>query len=208
MDLPSNLGSTPAAFITLANNKFTGPIPKSIGQASKTLLEILFLNNKLSGCLPYEIGLLKEARVFDVSKNIMTGPIPRSFACLGKMEYLQLAQNEFYGPVPEEVCMLPYLRKLNLCSNYFTQVGPVCMGLVRKGILDVRDNCILGLPAQKSPEICAEFFNRPKVCEEGKMLNYVPCKKTVSSNYSDILLEGAPQPQPTLTYGALSPDFS
>ncbi|KAL2477280.1 Leucine-rich repeat (LRR) family protein [Forsythia ovata] len=89
--------------LTLANNKFIGPIPKSIGlgQASKTLIEVLFLNNQLSGCLPCEIGLLGKTRVFDVSRNFLTGPIPQSFACLFKMEILNLANNQFYGPVPE-----------------------------------------------------------------------------------------------------------
>ncbi|XP_021753351.1 uncharacterized protein At4g06744-like [Chenopodium quinoa] len=206
-DLPLNLGSTPAAFLTFAHNRFTGPIPRSIGQASNTLLEVLFLDNSFSGCLPYEIGLLKKARVFDVSKNVLTGPIPRSFACLGKMEYLVLEKNEFYGPVPEEVCMLPHLRKLSLCDNYFTQVGPECMKLIQKGVLDVRHNCILGLPDQRSPDNCAFFFKRPKTCGdfENKMHKYLPCKKTAPYLNAEMLIEGVPQPQPSVTYAALSP---
>ncbi|GLT70877.1 hypothetical protein SLA2020_429300 [Shorea laevis] len=43
----------------LANKKFTatGPIPRNIVRAWKTLPppELLFLNNRLTGCLPYEI---------------------------------------------------------------------------------------------------------------------------------------------------------
>nr|POF23059.1 pollen-specific leucine-rich repeat extensin-like protein 1 [Quercus suber] len=67
--LPSNLGNTPALYLTVANNLFNGPIPQSIGNAKDTLVEVLFLGNKLDGCLPYEIGLLKNAKVFDVSFN-------------------------------------------------------------------------------------------------------------------------------------------
>ncbi|KAK4360645.1 hypothetical protein RND71_019597 [Anisodus tanguticus] len=77
--IPENLGRTAALFLTLANNKFTGGIPKSIGNARETHFEVLFLNNQLFGCLPYEIGLLKLATVFDASKNKLTGPIPQSF---------------------------------------------------------------------------------------------------------------------------------
>ncbi|XP_078441206.1 uncharacterized protein LOC144711159 [Wolffia australiana] len=63
--LPDNVGETRASYITLANNGFTGSIPSSIGKAKDTLIEIIFLNNRLSGCLPYEIGLLKRATLFD-----------------------------------------------------------------------------------------------------------------------------------------------
>ena len=41
--LPDNFGSTPARYLTFANNQLTGPIPASIGKASKTLTEVLFL---------------------------------------------------------------------------------------------------------------------------------------------------------------------
>lgn len=47
--LPDNLGSTPVLYLTLASNKFTGPIPRSIGNASSTLVEVLLLNNYLTG---------------------------------------------------------------------------------------------------------------------------------------------------------------
>ncbi|XP_021861137.2 uncharacterized protein At4g06744-like [Spinacia oleracea] len=205
-DLPSNMGSTPAAFLNFANNKFTGPIPKSIGQASNTLLEVLFLNNSLSGCLPYEIGLLKKARVFDVSRNSLIGPIPRSFACLDKMEYLVLENNEFYGSIPEVVCKLPNLTKLKLSDNYFNQVGTACMKLIQKGVLDVRQNCLFGHPNQKDPKTCAEFLNKPKGCSEyeNKMHNYIPCNKTAEYLDSVMSLERVPQPTPTVTYGKLT----
>ncbi|KAA8536218.1 hypothetical protein F0562_028696 [Nyssa sinensis] len=173
--LPDNLGSTPAIYLTLANNKFVGPIPGSIGQASKTLREVLFLNNFLSGCLPCEIGLLKEATVLDVGHNQLTGPIPHSFACLAKMELLNLAQNQFYGPVPEMVCNIPSLMNFSLSYNYFTEVGPICRKLIEKKVLDVKMNCILNLPMQRSAADCHAFFSKPKYCSNVKSLNWIPC---------------------------------
>ncbi|KAL0004613.1 hypothetical protein SO802_012174 [Lithocarpus litseifolius] len=116
--LPSNLGNTPALYLTVANNLFNGPIPQSIGNAKDTLVEVLFLGNRLDGCLPYEIGLLKKAAVFDVSSNYLSGPIPLSFQCLFKIEVLVLARNQFYGEVPEAVCKLPNLSNFSLsCVN-------------------------------------------------------------------------------------------
>ncbi|CAL9041389.1 unnamed protein product [Musa banksii] len=175
-NIPANLGSTTAAYLTLANNDFTGPIPSSIGKACDTLIEVLFLGNRLSGCLPYETGLLKRATVFDAGSNQITGPIPLSFGCLQKVEQLNLAGNLLYGEVPDVVCQLAkygHLANLSLSDNYFTSVAPSCAGLIQQQVLDVRKNCIPGLPNQRPPEACAWFLNRPKItCPNAQ---YIPC---------------------------------
>ncbi|GMN37697.1 hypothetical protein TIFTF001_007042 [Ficus carica] len=179
-NIPDSIDKTPALYLTFANNKFTGPIPRSIGfgNTSNNLLEVLFLNNKLSGCLPYEIGQLKKITLFDASKNLITGPIPQSFACLNKIEILNFANNLLYGDVPELVCKLPNLQSLTLSSNYITEVGPECRKLIKKGRLDVRNNCILDLPNQRSKEVCADFFKKnPRDCLQNKWMFYLPCRK-------------------------------
>ncbi|TKY71266.1 small subunit ribosomal protein S3Ae [Spatholobus suberectus] len=201
-NLPDNFGSTPARFLTFANNQLTGPIPSSIGQASKTLTEVLFLGNQFDGCLPYQIGYLKKATVFDVSKNCLTGPIPHSFACLESIQYLNLEHNQFYGEVPEMVCQLPGLcnkGNFSLSDNYFTQVGPACRDLIMKNVLDVSNNCILGLPNQRPHGQCSEFFSNVKPCPNPKYLHYVPCK----GYYPHI--HTAAVPAPPLTYNSLNP---
>ncbi|MCE2055938.1 hypothetical protein HAX54_043777 [Datura stramonium] len=99
-NLPDNLGSTSAFYLTLANNKFVGPIPRSIGQAPN-LLEILLLNNLLNGCIPYQLGLLKKATVIDVGFNMLTGPLPCSLGCLESVEQLNFAGNLLYGQTAE-----------------------------------------------------------------------------------------------------------
>ncbi|KAK4417513.1 hypothetical protein Salat_2164000 [Sesamum alatum] len=175
-NIPENLGKTTALYLTFANNKFTGPIPKSIGQTSNTLREVLFLNNQLSGCLPYEIGLLKKTTVFDASMNRLTGPIPHSFGCLKNMQFLNISYNQLYGPVPEPLCSLGSLVKLTLKFNYFTQVGPKCRKLIMSKKLDLSMNCILDLPSQRSPQECEAFFLKQQSCPDPKSLNYLPCK--------------------------------
>lgn len=212
--LPDELGFTPALYLTFANNKFFGEIPKSIGRASNTLLEVLFLNNQLSGCLPYEIGLLKKSTVFDVGFNDLTGPIPHSFQCLKKMELLNLAGNKFYGSVPEEVCSLPNLMNFTISYNYFTQVEAKCRKLMKDGILDVKMNCILGLPNQRSAADCAKFFSTTHSCRDEKSLKYVPCSEGYESNklesseieWNALMPDMAPAQTPLgRSYGALAP---
>ncbi|KAL8487525.1 hypothetical protein ACS0TY_023998 [Phlomoides rotata] len=149
-------------YLTLANNKFFGPIPRSIAKSLAGLSEILLLNNMLSGCLPYELGLLKDAVVFDAGNNNLTGPLPYSLGCLEKLEVLNFAGNFLYGSVPEPVCGLGRLSNLSLSDNYLSQMGRACMDLVRNGVLDVRRNCIPGQPGQRSVAECAAFMARPK----------------------------------------------
>nr|KYP45094.1 Uncharacterized protein At4g06744 family [Cajanus cajan] len=201
--LPDNFGSTPARYLTFANNQLTGPIPSSIGQASKTLTEVLFLGNHFEGCLPYQIGYLKKATVFDVSINLLTGPIPHSFGCLESIRYLNLEQNQFYGEVPEMVCQLPGLRNkgnFSLSYNYFTQVGPACRTLIKNNVLDVSYNCILGLPNQRPHGECTHFFSQLKPCPNPKYLHYVPCK-----GYYPQIYTTTPSPPPPITYNSLIP---
>lgn len=174
--LPDNLGSTTAAFLTLANNRFTGPIPRSIGNASATLLEVLFLNNQLSGCIPYELGLLRRATVIDVGGNMLTGPLPCSLGCLQMAEQLNFAGNLLYGSVPEVLCGLGNLQNLSLSNNYFTKIGPACSKLIMAGILDVKQNCIPGLPNQRSAAECAAFAKTQQQCPNRASYNRIPCQ--------------------------------
>ncbi|KAK8954429.1 hypothetical protein KSP39_PZI001739 [Platanthera zijinensis] len=173
--LPSAVGRTTAPYLTLANNDFTGAIPSSIGETGGTLIQVLFLGNSLSGCLPAGIGRLQKATVFDAGFNKITGPIPLSLGCLSKVEQLNFAGNLLYGEVPAEVCRLANrarLLNLSLSENYFTSLGSGCLDLLRRGILDVRKNCIQGCAGQRSPEECALFLACRKYCPA---VEYVPC---------------------------------
>ena len=205
--LPENFGKTPARYMTFANNKFSGPIPKSIGNASNTLTEVLFLGNNFEGCLPYEIGYLKKAVVFDVSKNYLTGPIPFSFGCLRKIRFLNLANNKFYGAVPENVCTLPGLinnGNLTLSNNYFTEVGPECRKLIKSKVLDLTNNCVPWLPNQRSPKECYEFLYSVKPCPNEKfLLSYLPCEGKWKESKTPFQAKASP-PEP-VTYESLKP---
>ncbi|KAG8654787.1 uncharacterized protein At4g06744 [Manihot esculenta] len=179
--IPTNFGNTPALYITLANNQLTGPIPRSIGRAWNTLTEALFLRNRLTGCLPFEIGYLQKATVLDFGTNLLTGPIPQSFGCLAKLQYLNMAHNLFYGPIPEVLCRLPNAFNFTLTYNYFTQVGPQCRRLIRARRLNVNRNCIMGLPGQRPAAECARFFAKPRSCARESSFSFIPCTLPASS---------------------------
>ncbi|KAI4298486.1 hypothetical protein L6164_032038 [Bauhinia variegata] len=195
--LPNNLGDTRVLYLTLANNKFTGPIPPSIGKAP-LLIEVLLLNNQLTGCLPYEIGLLKQLTLFDAGNNLLTGPLPRSLGCLEKVEQFNIAGNFLYGRVPEELCALGNLGNLSLANNYFTGVGPLCKKLISSGVLDVSKNCILELPDQRSVKECQDFFMHPKTCNRPASFNIIPCKNQARKQ------QGVRPKRNLLSYSALS----
>lgn len=166
--LPANLGFSKLSYLALANNKLTGPIPPSIAHLQDSLLEVLLLNNQLSGCLPQEVGMLNKAAVIDAGMNQLSGSIPSSFSCLSSVEQLNLAGNRLYGEIPDTLCKLAgpagRLANLTLSSNYFTSVGPACSALIKDGVLDVKNNCIPGYANQRRPAECASFLSQPKAC--------------------------------------------
>ncbi|KAL4195928.1 hypothetical protein AMTRI_Chr04g243520 [Amborella trichopoda] len=76
----------------LDNNAFNGTIPrrKSLtildisrnnleGDALKYITGLDLSENKLSGPIPLDMGLLKELAMLNLSNNLLTGPIPKSF---------------------------------------------------------------------------------------------------------------------------------
>ncbi|GAB2293802.1 hypothetical protein Dimus_028015 [Dionaea muscipula] len=174
--LPVSLGSSHILYLTLADNKFTGPIPSDIAKVLSNLTEVLLLNNQFIGCLPYQLGLLTQVTLLDVSENLLTGPLPFSFGCLQNAQVINFAGNLLYGMVPDLVCQLPNLANLTLSNNYFTHVGVSCRNLIRSGVLDVTNNCIPGLPFQRSVIECIAFFAVPRICPYMETYSIIPCK--------------------------------
>lgn len=208
--LPDNLGDSPVNYLSLANNKFTGPIPASIARAGDTLLEVLFLNNRLSGCIPYELGLLGKATVIDAGTNMLTGTIPASYACLRSVEQLNLADNLLYGVVPDALCQLASsggrLVNLTLSGNYFTWLGACCWDLINEGKLNVDRNCIPWAPNQRSHEECARFFFRKIESHATCPISvHAPCESSGWGYDADEQADAAAEENKYRTYSALQP---
>ncbi|GAB2228340.1 hypothetical protein Droror1_Dr00010175 [Drosera rotundifolia] len=174
--LPATLGSTQILYLTLEDNNFTGPIPSNIDKVFSNLTEVLLQNNKFNSCIPYQLGLLKQVTLLDISKNLLTGSLPFSLGCLQNAQVLDFSDNMLYGLVPDPVCRLPNLVNLTLSNNYFTLVGKDCWPLIKSGVLDVTNNCILGLPLQRPIIECLFFFAVPRFCPHIEPHDIIPCK--------------------------------
>ncbi|GAB2222446.1 hypothetical protein Droror1_Dr00013666 [Drosera rotundifolia] len=168
--------TVPPATAATGASPSLGRIPSDISKLLSNITEVLLENNQFAGCLPYQLGLLKQLTLLDISKNQLTGPLAFSFGCLENAEVLNFAENLLYGIVPDLVCELRNLANLKLSRNYFQGLGQACWNLIKSGVLDARNNCIPGLPSQRSVVQCATFFASPRICPYMDTYTIIPCK--------------------------------
>ncbi|CAA6658905.1 unnamed protein product [Spirodela intermedia] len=136
--IPKNVGRTAPPSSPSPTTASLAPFPSSIGNASQTLEEVLFLNNRLSVACP--------------TRSASSGEPPWSSSIsptspLWDGAGLPSASFPPAQPLP--------LRQL------FHRGWPLLPEPHLSGVLNVRNNCIPGLPRQKSPEECAAFFATP-----------------------------------------------
>ncbi|MQM04449.1 hypothetical protein Taro_037252 [Colocasia esculenta] len=152
--IPMSLWSSPASVISLANNRFSGPVPASFGYMGSGIKEVLFLNNKLTGCIPEGLGFLSEIEVLDLSFNSLTGHLPSTLSCLSSIEVLNIAHNQLSGVLPDLVCSLRSLLNLTISFNFFSGFGQGCGRAFRSVWFDFVGNCIPGRGMQRPPPEC------------------------------------------------------
>ncbi|KAE8716767.1 cysteine proteinase RD21a-like [Hibiscus syriacus] len=118
-------------------------------------------SNKFSGTVP-DFSKVRYFYELDISNNGFSGTFPTTVIGIKDSSFLDIRFNSFAGDfqpttrTPEELCAVTNLVNLSLSDNFFTKVGPVCRKLIKSGVLDVRQNCIPGLPDQKSLQECAD----------------------------------------------------
>ncbi|XP_058111779.1 LRR receptor-like serine/threonine-protein kinase EFR [Magnolia sinica] len=115
----------------MAGNQFTGPIPRSLGNASR--LEILDLpDNKfinLKGGLPESVAnLLTQLAIITMSKNQIFGSIPNGIGNLVSLTELAIDQNLMTGSIPVSIGKLQRLQILDLSRNRFSGSSPYSNG--------------------------------------------------------------------------------
>ncbi|KAM0908751.1 hypothetical protein ACQ4PT_015238 [Festuca glaucescens] len=64
-------------FLDLAQNKFTGELPRWITEAMPSLVMLRLRSNKFSGHIPIELTSLQAVRILDLSNNKFSGAIPQ-----------------------------------------------------------------------------------------------------------------------------------
>jgi hypothetical protein len=130
--IPDSFGSTGAKYLVVANNRFTGPIPRSIYNTSATLSEVLFLNNNgFEGRIPDSFGSTG-AKYLVVANNRFTGPIPRSIyntsATLSEVLFLN---NRLSGCLPYEIGLVEGLAVFDAGGNEIAGPIPLSFGCLR-----------------------------------------------------------------------------
>jgi Leucine-rich repeat (LRR) protein len=108
----------------LDDNKITGTIPTEIGLLTE-LASISLTNATLRGPIPTELGKLSGLRRLWLYSNKLTGSIPAELNHLSGLEVLQVHNNSLNGAMPQGICSIidksPYEFK-SLTSDCVTKV--------------------------------------------------------------------------------------
>uniref|UniRef100_A0A6N2MV25 Leucine-rich repeat-containing N-terminal plant-type domain-containing protein n=1 Tax=Salix viminalis TaxID=40686 RepID=A0A6N2MV25_SALVM len=95
----------------------------------------------IAGCLPEELGLLKDLALFHINSNRFSGVIPASFIHLKFLFELDVSNNRFSGPFPSVVFLLHSLKYLDV---RFHSALPANLGNSPVSVLVAANNDIKG----------------------------------------------------------------
>ncbi|KAK4433492.1 putative LRR receptor-like serine/threonine-protein kinase IRK [Sesamum alatum] len=102
--------------ISLARNKFSGPIPESLGSCA-ALTSLNFSGNQFLGPLPSTIWSMPVLKSLDLSDNMLEGEIPQNIEGLNNLRVIRLRNNKFTGEVPDGIGNCLLLRSIDLSQN-------------------------------------------------------------------------------------------
>ncbi|XP_021724305.1 receptor like protein 30-like [Chenopodium quinoa] len=86
--------------IDLSSNKFTGRIPKDIGNL-RGLQALNLSNNNLVGGIPSSLANITDLESLDLSENMLSGLIPRELTRLTFLGVFNVSQNRLVGSIPK-----------------------------------------------------------------------------------------------------------
>ncbi|KAL0317005.1 UNVERIFIED_CONTAM: putative LRR receptor-like serine/threonine-protein kinase IRK [Sesamum angustifolium] len=112
--------------ISLARNKFSGPIPESLGSCS-TLTSVNFSGNQFLGPLPSAIWSMPALKSLDLSDNMLEGEISQDIEGLNNLRVIRLRNNKFTGEVPDGIGNCLLLRSIDVSQNLLSGGLPSTM---------------------------------------------------------------------------------
>ncbi|CAL5345685.1 unnamed protein product [Camellia sinensis] len=154
--IPPDIGLTlpNLKLLFLTENKFTGPLPISLSNASK-LQQIGFDYNNFVGPMPRDLERLLSLRKFSVGENLLQddlsfissltnctslqgfsvrgnflrGPVPESIANLSsEVSIISMEDNEIYGSLPSGIGNLLNLSIFDMATNHLSGPIPTTIG--------------------------------------------------------------------------------
>lgn len=99
-------------------NQLSGSIPEKLFTPDMSLIHLLIDGNKFTGPIPNSLGLVQSLEVLRLDKNSLDGEVPSSLNNLTKVSELNLANNKLTGPLPDLTGMNS-LSYVDLSNNTF-----------------------------------------------------------------------------------------
>nr|XP_043629761.1 putative leucine-rich repeat receptor-like serine/threonine-protein kinase At2g24130 [Erigeron canadensis] len=131
-------------FVYLSYNNFSGPLDKFFSGLTNSphLQELELAGNRLSGKIHNTIGNLSKSLVqIHLDDNQISGGIPPNISNLLNLTLLNLSRNSLKGTIPRELCQMAKLERLYLSDNMLSGEIPWAFGNVSKlGLLDLSKN--------------------------------------------------------------------
>ncbi|KAJ6314329.1 hypothetical protein OIU78_017907 [Salix suchowensis] len=140
--IPREWGATQMLDISIIGNRFTGPIPREIGNIS-TLVNFTVEFNQFSGVLPPELGNLTRLEKLHLTSNNFTGQLPAAFEKLTTLKDFRIGDNQFIGEIPDLIQKWTNLQKLVIQGSGLS--GPIPPGIaVLEKMTDLRISDLQG----------------------------------------------------------------
>ncbi|CAI7891255.1 unnamed protein product [Closterium sp. NIES-53] len=111
--------NSPLILLRLDDNSFVGEIPDNTFENATQLHSLTLCGNKFTGPIPSSLGSASEISVIDLSRNWFTGSVPPTLADKLALEVLTLSHNRLSGEIPEFIGKLPAIVNLDLSHNWF-----------------------------------------------------------------------------------------
>ncbi|GAY66694.1 hypothetical protein CUMW_250840 [Citrus unshiu] len=132
--LPSN-----STFLNLSKNKFSGLPDCWLNFNSLSILNLA--NNRFSGKIPDSMGFLHNIQTLSLRNNRLNGELPSSLKNCSKLRVLDLRKNALFG----ELCHLAFIQVLDLSLNNISGKIPKCFSNFSMMIQEKSSNPIIGL---------------------------------------------------------------
>ncbi|KAL8126325.1 hypothetical protein AgCh_013568 [Apium graveolens] len=165
--------------ISLANNKFTGPVP-DISTSCSMLATLNFSGNQFSGLLPSGIWSLPGLRSLDLSSNLFEGEIPKGIEGSNNLREVHLGKNRLTGEIPDGIGNCLLLRSIDLSENSISGSIPSSLQMLTLcNNLNLQKNSLVGEVPEwigemrnlESLDLSGNSFSGPVPASAGKLLS-------------------------------------
>ncbi|XP_037443586.1 probable LRR receptor-like serine/threonine-protein kinase At2g16250 [Triticum dicoccoides] len=150
------------AVLDLRSAGVDGELPLHLGM-SGNLTTLVLAGNSLSGRIPASVFSSKALRILDLSNNNLTGELPSVPASAGDIAgaLFNASGNSLYGAIGDGLVSLKKrFQVVDVSSNYFGQAATAGFQNGSEGTVNIKMNCLPGVPGQRSPGDCEDFFKR------------------------------------------------